>query len=107
MEIFRQGDTTTITMELSHPLEDRKLKIGIYRTGGAPLYETIYPDNGEINKLDDTHYVLKLTHEVSMKLIGMLNLRTTIFSSDLSFVNSGENVVNMVWDKEPVNKNLK
>ena len=108
MNVFRQGDTTTVMMELSHALDhNMKLKLGFYRSGGAPLLETVYPDDGQIYKVDDTHYGMNIPYEESMKIIGSITLRATIYTNDLSFVNSGESQINMTWDKEPVNKNLK
>lgn len=106
MAVFRQGDTATIGIEVFQPMDDYKLKIGIYRSGGVSLYETIYPDDGKIIKIDDYHFALKLEHEDTMKLIGNLTLRATVFKPDLSIVNSGESVMELLWEKEPVNKGL-
>ena len=94
-------------MELSAPLDMKKLKIGLYRAGGAPIYETIYPDDDEIKNIDDTHLILKLHHEKTMLFVSQMTLRATIYTQDLQFVNSGETQINMVFEKEPVNKNLK
>lgn len=105
--IFRQGDTTTISMTLSEPLGDKKLKVGLYKSGGAPFYEYTYPDDGVIQKIDNTHYMLTINYEESMNIVGSVTLRATVYTADKSLVNSGENVISMIWDKEPVNKNLK
>lgn len=106
MAIFRQGDTTNVDIELWKPLDGKKMKLGLYRSGGAPLYETVYPDDGKIQKIDECHYILKIGYEEAMSLVGTLTLRVTVYSEDLSMVNSGENVMTLTWEKEPVNKNL-
>ena len=105
--IFRQGDTTTVSMTLSEPLGDKKLKIGLFKSNGEPFIEYTYPDDEAVQRIDDTHYVLALSHSDSIRLIGTVILRATVYSADKSFVNSGENTISMMWGKEPVNQNLK
>lgn len=105
--IFRQGDTTTVSMTLSEPLGDKKLKIGFFKSNGEPFIEYTYPDDQAVQRIDDTHYLLTLNHSDSMRLIGTVILRATVYAADKSFVNSGENTISMMWSKEPVNKNLK
>lgn len=104
---FRQGNTLDIAMEPSHPLEGYKLKVGIYNPYGTALYETYYPDDGDIVKVDDTHYMLHLTHAVTKKLTGQATLRIVIFNEDKSLVSSGEDAVPITWGLEPATKNLK
>lgn len=104
--IFRQGDTTTITMELSHELDGKKLKVGIYSTSGKPLFETTTGE-GYIQQVDATHYILTLHYEVTKNFTGITTLRVAVYTSDKQFVNAGENWMTLQWDKEPVTKELK
>lgn len=103
--IYRQGDNATIAIEVAHPLNGNKLKVGIYSPLGRPLYETNYPD-GDIVKVDDKHFILELAPAVTITLQGKTSLRICQYSSDLSVVNSGENDMTLIWEPEPVNKNL-
>lgn len=104
-KIFRQGDTTTITMELSSALDGKKLKVGIYTQSGKPLFETVTGD-GMIQQVDTTHYILKLEHEVTKNLVGTVDLRVAVYTSDKQFVNAGENWMTLNFEKEPVTKNI-
>jgi hypothetical protein len=52
-------------MELSEPLGGNLLKVGIYNNFGGALYETVYPDDGEIVEIDSTHYALTIQHAVT------------------------------------------
>lgn len=103
--IFRQGDTTNIAIETSRPLGDKKLKIGLFRKNKA-VYETVYPDDGVIIPVDETNFIMKLEHETTMDFTGPLTLRATIYTPDLSMVNSGENQMQLQFEPEPVNYNL-
>lgn len=105
-KIYRQGDNATIAIAFEHPLHCNKLKVGIYSPMGRPLYETNYPDDGDIVKVDDKHFILELLPAVTIKLQGKTSLRLCQYSSDLSVVNSGENDITLIWEPEPVNKNL-
>lgn len=105
-KIFRQGDTANAMMEISQPLaEGMILKAGIYSMYGKPLYETTCPC-GDIQKVDDTHYLLELSNAVTRRLQGATTLRFTIYNADISYVNSAENAMPLVWEAEPVNENL-
>ncbi len=104
-QIFRQGDNTTIALEIEHPLNGDKFKVGIYSPLGKPLYETNYP-NGKIVKVDDRHFILELLPSETNRMQGVTSLRLCQYSGDLSRVNSGETVMTLIWEPEPVNKNL-
>ena len=105
---FRQGNTLDIAMEPSPPLmEGYKLKVGIYNPYGKALYETYYPDDGDIVKVDDTHYILHLQHSVTLGFKGATTLRIVIHSEDGTLVSSGENAMPLIWDEEPATKNLR
>ncbi len=105
-KIFRQGDTSNVLIMPSRSIgEGMTLKVGLYTPFGKPLYETTYP-GGDIVKIDDLNYSLKLTHNLTRRLQGATSLRFSIHSSDLTFVNAGENDMTLVWEKEPVNANL-
>lgn len=106
MGTLRQGDTTDITFELSQSLGDMDMKVGIYNTSGKGLYET-YVSDGIIQKVDNTHYTLRIPWEITKKFIGETTLRVALFTSDKQMVNAGENWVSITWDKEPVTKELK
>lgn len=106
MATYRQGDTLSCTMELSEPLGDNLLKVGIYSQYGGALYETVYPDDGEIVEIDSTHYALTIQHLVTRNFVGPLNMRLVVFAADLSMVNAGETSIPMTWEAEPANKNL-
>lgn len=106
MATYRQGDTTSCTMELSEPLGGNLLKVGIYNNFGGALYETVYPDDGEIVEIDSTHYALTIPHSVTKKFSGQLNMRLVVFAADLSMVNAGETSIPMTWESEPANNNL-
>lgn len=106
MTAFRQGDTTSCTMELSEPLGENLLKVGIYNDFGGALYETVYPDDGEIVEIDLTHYALTIPHSVTKKFSGQLNMRLVVYSEDLGMVNAGETAIPMTWEGEPANLNL-
>lgn len=106
-QIFRQGDTSNVLIMPSRSIgEGMTLKVGLYTPFGKPLYETTYPD-GDIVKIDDLNYNLKLEHDLTRRLQGAVSLRFSIHSPDLSFVNAGENDMTLVFEKEPVNANLK
>ena len=95
-------------MEPSPPLrEGYKLKVGIYNPYGKALYETIYPDGGDIVQVDDSHYILHLRHATTLSFKGSATLRIVIYSEDGTLVASGENAMPMMWDEEPAMKNLK
>lgn len=105
--VLRQGDTASVMIMPSRAIgEGMTLKAGLYTPYGKPLYETAYPD-GDIVKIDDLNYTLELTHDLTRRLQGATSLRFSIHSKDLSFVNAGENGMTLVWEKEPVNANLK
>lgn len=104
--IFRQGDTASVLIEIFQPLGDRKIKIGLYRPGGTPVFESVYPDDGNITKINDRLLLFEITHEEAMKLVGTFTLRLSIYEPDFSMVKSGEDVMTLVWEKEPVNYNL-
>lgn len=103
--IFRQGDTTNFAIGTSRPLGNKKLKIGLFKKNKA-VYEAVYPDDGVIIRIDDTNFMLKLEHETTMEFTGPLTLRATIYTPDLSMVNSGENQMQLQFEPEPVNYNL-
>lgn len=105
---FRQGNTLDIAMEPLLPLrEGYKLKVGIYNPYGKALYETNYPDDGDIVKVDDTHYILHLRHATTLCFKGATTLRFVIYNENGTLVVSGENAMPMLWDEEPATKNLK
>ena len=108
MNIFKQGDTTTVMMEVTPDIGDgMSLKVGIYNMAGKPLFETSWPSDGLIEKLDDGVYGLRLHHDVTNKFNGVTTLRITIYYPDGSFVNAGETAMQLTWSPEPVNQNLK
>ena len=95
-------------MTLSQPLaEGMKIKLGLYNTSDKPVWETYYPDDNVIEKVDDTHYFFKLDYNVTRKLSGNLTLRAAIYTEDLEFVNAGNNYIPMNWIPEPVTKTLR
>lgn len=103
-----QGDTTDIVMTLSEALpEGLNLKIGLYNTNGKALWETYYPEDGLIQKVDSTHFTLKLDYETTRKFAGNTTLRGAIFSPGHDLVNAGENSIPISWIPEPVTKNLR
>lgn len=105
---LRQGDDTKIAMEVTPPLrEGHKLKVGIYSPYGKLLHDTYYPDESEIMKLDDSHFLLELPHEVTRKFKGATTLRFVIYTADKTLVNAGENPMQIVWEEEPATQNLK
>lgn len=105
---FRRGDTSTVMMRINSPIgEGMKLKVGIYTISGKPLFETIWPDGGRIKKIDDNTFCLELQYSDTIKLTGPTTLRLALFKDDLSFVNAGENAMQLTWSPEPVNERLK
>ncbi len=104
---FRQGDNTKIVMEVTPPLrEGHKLKVGIYSPYGKPLFETYYPDEGNITKVDNMHFMLELRHEVTRKMKGATTLRFVIYTADRTLVNAGEKAMPIEWEEEPATQNL-
>ena len=61
---------------------------------------------GNITKINDRLLLFEITHEEAMKLVGTFTLRLSIYEPDFSMVKSGEDVMSLVWEKEPVNYNL-
>ncbi len=105
---FRQGDTTTINIEVTPPLqEEHKLKIGIYSPYGKPLFETYYPDENNITKVDNQHYMLEMTHEVTRNFKGATTLRCVIYTADKTFVNAGEKAMPLLWGDEPATQSFR
>lgn len=105
---LRQGDDSTIAMEVTPPLrEGHKLKAGIYSPYGKPLYETYYPDESDIVKVDDSHFLLELKHDVTRKIKGATTLRFVIYTADRTLVNAGEKAMPIVWEEEPATNNLR
>lgn len=108
MATFRQGDTTTITMTSDVAIgDDKKIKAGIYSMSGKPLFETTYPDDGLISKIDSTHFALELDYYVTRKLAGATTFRVVIYTNDKQLVNAGENAIVVNWSSEPSTKELK
>lgn len=104
---LKQGDTTTISMELSESIGGNKLKLGIYSINGdRPLFETTYPDDGLIELIDETNMAATLPYDVTRNFVGMTTLRLVVFSPDMSFVNAGENCIRINWASEPATKNM-
>lgn len=104
---LRQGDNAKIVMEVTPPLrEGHKLKVGIYSPYGKPLFETYYPDEGNITKVDNMHFMLELHHEVTRKMKGATTLRFVIYTADRALVNAGEKAMPIVWEEEPATQNL-
>lgn len=104
MEKFRQGDTTTVIMELNKPIGDLNIKVGFYDIKGNALYEATTKDN--IEKISDREFVLHVSHDAAMKLAGPAQLRITMFSDDRKLVNAGETHMALNFDKEPVNRRI-
>lgn len=95
-----------MTMRLSEPLGDNRLKVGVYNDYHAQLYSTVYPDNGDIVKIDEYNYTLQINHGVTMRFFGRIEFRFCVLSNDLSMVNAGETCIETDWEKEPVNTSL-
>lgn len=103
----RQGDSTTVAVKISEPLpEDMDVKIGFYSPYGKPLFEATLSGGG-ITRIDDTHLLVELPHEMTRRMAGATTLRAVIYAPDLSYVNAGENAVPVVWEGEPATRNLK
>ena len=92
----------------------KKPKNEAYETGmkllrrvGLANKETNYPDDGDIVKVDDTHYILHLRHATTLCFKGATTLRFVIYNENGTLVVSGENAMPMLWDEEPATKNLK
>lgn len=105
MANFRQGDTTNIAFELSEALNGKKLKVGIYNTAGKPMFETTTED-GLIEQVDSTHYMLTLHWEVTRNFSGATTLRLAVYTPDKGFVNAGEQAMSINWVNEPVTRKL-
>lgn len=103
---LRQGDTTTITMELSQPIDGLDMKAGIYTPMGKELF-CAYLSNGGIKAVDGTHLLLELPNSVTRRFAGATTLRLAIFKDDRSLVNAGENCIALNWQAEPATRSLK
>jgi len=107
MEIkLKSGNNASIAMKLSEPLDGNKLKIGIYNPQGHELFATQTGD-GLIQVVDETHYILELTNEVTQRFGGLTMLRAVVYSNDKRFVNSAVKPMVLWWEKEPASQNLK
>lgn len=107
MADFRQGDTTDIALELSRPLDEgMDMKLGIYSVSGEPLFEA-YLSDGDVQKVDSTHYALRIRHEMTKGFIGQTSLRVAVFNGDKSLVNAGESALSINWRAEVVTQKLK
>lgn len=106
MTKFKQGDTTTVLIELSDPLDGNRLKIGAYSEQGAQVYTTVYPDDPTVQQVDSLHYALQLPHDITMRFHGKIDFRFCLLNDDLTLVNAGETAVRTEWEIEPVNTNL-
>lgn len=102
---LRQGDTTTVMMELSEPLGGNNLKVGIYSSSGKPLFETYYPGD-LIELIDGTHLSLTIPYETTRYFYGVTTMRFAVFDESKSLVNAGENSITINWVKEPVTQSL-
>lgn len=102
---LRQGDTTTVMMELSEPLAGKSLKVGIYSSAGKPLFETYYPGD-LITLIDSTHLSLTIPYETTRYFYGITTMRFAVFDDSKSLVNAGENAITINWVKEPVTQSL-
>ena len=103
---LRQGDTTTITMELSQPIDGLDMKAGIYTPTGKELF-CAYLSDGGITAVDGTHLLLELPNSVTRRFAGATTLRLAIFKDDRSLVNAGENCIALNWQAEPATRSLK
>ena len=104
----QQGDTTNIVMTMSEPIPDElHLKLGLYSLNGKAIWETYYPDDGVIQKVDNTHYTLKMDYDLTRKFSGNTTMRAVVFSPDHDFVNAGENSIPINWVPEPATKTLR
>ena len=105
---LRQGEPTKIALAPSAAIEEgMKLKAGIYTSSGKPLFETTYPDDGLIEKLDETHFAMEIPHRATRRFVGPTTLRLVIYTEDKTFVNAGENAIEIYWEEEPATKELK
>lgn len=104
---LRQGDTTSVMLELSESIGNNKIKLGIYSINGdRTFFETVYPDYGMIEMIDSTHLSLTIPYGVTKNFIGMTTLRMVVFSEDRTLVNAGENCIRINWASEPATKNM-
>ena len=95
-------------MEVSPPLKDgHKLKVGIYTPSGKPLYETYYPDESDIVKVDESHFLVDLQHSKTRNLKGITTLRCVIYTQDRTLVTAGNNAMPILWVDEPSTQKLK
>ena len=104
--VFRQGDTTNVAIELSESLGECKLKVGIYTPYGKPLYETYWPDEADITQVDDRHFLLEISHDVTRKFKGETTLRAVLYTQDRKLVNAGETAIFLKWEPEPSTENI-
>lgn len=97
MSNFKQGDSTTMTFTLSEPLGVKDCKVGFYNDRNNLLYQFNFSDDGVLS-IDDTHYSVTLSHEITKRFVGEVSIHLTVFSDEFS--NSGERCVVTYWDKE-------
>lgn len=103
---YKPGETLTLTMDLSEPLDGNSMKFGIYSPGELPVFETSYPDGGRIQQVDATHYGLQLTRQDTLKFFGTLTMRMAVFSPDMTLVAAADEPVVTEWEPDPVLRNI-
>ena len=106
MAIRISGEPMQVAMKLSHMLDGKKLKVGIYAMTGKALYETT-TDDGEIQRVDDMRYFLEIDRTVTRNFLGKTLLSVAIYSDDKGFVSAGNQDVEIMWVNKPVIRNLK
>lgn len=105
---LKQGEPAKIGLAPSTAIEQgMKLKAGIYTQTGKPLFETTYPDDQTIEKLDENHFAMEIPHRITRRFVGPTTLRLVIYTADKNFVNAGENPIEIYWQEEPATKELK
>lgn len=103
---FKSAETPKALIALSEALGNRVLKVGLYNTLGKPVFETEYPGD-IIQKLDEKHYTLKFTSEMTSKFEGMLTMRFAIYTTNKDFVMAGDTCLPLKFEYDPVIANLK
>lgn len=106
--LFKRGDTTAINITLEEPLDNQyKLKIGLFDERSRLIWSIIANESSQaIWTQDGLNCLINLDYNVTKELIGNITLRATIFKTDGSYVNSGEQIMTLRFVDEPINRNI-
>lgn len=104
-----QGNTTTIAFQSQNddgtPIvldSSMSIMILIYNSVEKILFEARYPQ--EIKRIDDTNYLVQLSHKVTRNFQGLLKMEFSVYDSNMVVI--AKNKKEIFWNKNLSSKHI-